>query len=772
MKVHLLTAAALASLGAQAQTLPPPPVSPAPVATYEYDANGNATRVIQAPGVSGFGFATATTYDRLNRARNTTDARNGVVQRDYNGREDLTQVTDPRNLVTSYPRDGLGQATGLTSPDTGTASHTYDAAGNLLTRTDSRGVLGTHSYDALSRLTGIVYSASGSPSRSYGWTYDQTGSGFANGIGRLTTATFPEGSTRFTYDAQGRLTSSVQTVNAAAGGNASALTHTASYGYDAAGNVTSITYPSGRVLSITHTDGVPSAIGLAANAGATPVGLISAIQWEPFGAAKSWQWQLDSGTQAHDRIYDSSGRLVRYRLGGVVRDLSYDAAYRISAYTHYDAATAAANPSLDQSFGYDELGRLTGVTTASASWAIGYDANGNRTSVTQSGATRTYTTAASSNRLTALSNPAVAFTHDNAGNTLTGSTAAAAYSSTYLLDNRLGGITAAGSTSTYSYNNAGQRVRKFASSGSGSTVVFVYDPQGHLLGEYDSAGAAIREYAWLGDEPVAVFMPNGANPPSVFYIHNDHINTPRAVVDRSNNLRWRWLAEPFGTTAPETNPQNLGAFAFNLRMPGQYADSETGLLQNWHRDYDASIGRYVQSDPIGLDGGINTYSYAVADPLQVTDPDGLLPVVLVPWVLNGALSFATDVAWQMLIEGRSLRCVDWWNAVGAAAGGTVFSGVATGAVRMAMRPSGYRLGSMTFLRSGTQRGDYVNHSIFRSGPDPNFRIEWATRPNLLGMPHLHPFNPDVHIPIPPLSGLPIGAAMGADSDIDCACRRP
>jgi RHS repeat-associated protein len=83
------------------------------------------------------------------------------------------------------------------------------------------------------------------------------------------------------------------------------------------------------------------------------------------------------------------------------------------------------------------------------------------------------------------------------------------------------------------------------------------------------------------------------------------------------------MAEPFGTTAPENNPQSLGAFAFNLRFPGQYADQETGLSYNFFRDYDASTGRYAQSDPIGLAGGVNTYAYVNGQPTRYSDPLGL-----------------------------------------------------------------------------------------------------------------------------------------------------
>jgi RHS repeat-associated protein len=111
--------------------------------------------------------------------------------------------------------------------------------------------------------------------------------------------------------------------------------------------------------------------------------------------------------------------------------------------------------------------------------------------------------------------------------------------------------------------------------------------------------------------------------PLVYYLHSDHLDTPRVAVDTSGRLRWRWIAEPFGNTAPETNPSGLGAFTQNLRFPGQYADSESGLFYNGFRDYDPAIGRYTQSDPIGLHGGINTYSYAENQPIALTDPLGL-----------------------------------------------------------------------------------------------------------------------------------------------------
>ena len=666
--LRLLSGSAALVCGTALAQLPPVPVSPAPVVKLEYDAQGNPTKTVLAPslpGQPGLDLSTASSYDRLSRRKDTTDARAKTTLFEYNGREDLTKVTDPRNLITQYPRNGLGDATSLISPDTGTAVNTYDAAGNLKTRLDSRGVTATYSYDALNRPFSVVYSKSGATSMSVVWTYDQTGDGFSNGVGRLTSTLFPAavsgytldanfvrtsttyatGTTRYAYDPQGRLISAAQSVGTAGPGPFSL---TVGYAYDAAGRITGITYPSGRRLSIPHVGGQPSAIALAKDGASTPQTLISQIQFDPFDGPKSWQWQLSAGVVTHERIRDEWGRQVRYRMGNTIRDLTYDAADRITGYTHYDATTGAAMPALNQTFGYDELGRLVSVTTGVATWAIGYDDNGNRTSVTRNGSVSSYTTASTSNRLLAVSNPTRNLGYDAAGNMLTDSGPNTNYTAVYDLTNRLSQIGSARIRTNISfvYDAGGQRVAKTsvpayncvplpngaghqcsATSLSGGTL-YVYDQQGQLLGEYSAlTGQAVREYIWLGNTPVAMFTPGAStqDPPQVYYIHADHLDTPRVVVDQSDNLRWRWMAEPFGTTAPETNPQGLGPLAQPLRFPGQYEDVETGLFYNYFRDYDASVGRYTQSDPIGLYGGINTYAYVAGNPVNDVDEDGLKP---------------------------------------------------------------------------------------------------------------------------------------------------
>jgi RHS repeat-associated protein len=113
----------------------------------------------------------------------------------------------------------------------------------------------------------------------------------------------------------------------------------------------------------------------------------------------------------------------------------------------------------------------------------------------------------------------------------------------------------------------------------------------------------------------------------VFYVHTDHLNTPRRVSRPvGNTIVWRWDSDPFGEAPANSDPDGDAAqFVYNLRFPGQYADQETGLHYNYFRDYDAGLGRYVQSDPIGLAGGSNTYAYVEGNPVANIDLLGLAP---------------------------------------------------------------------------------------------------------------------------------------------------
>ena len=113
-----------------------------------------------------------------------------------------------------------------------------------------------------------------------------------------------------------------------------------------------------------------------------------------------------------------------------------------------------------------------------------------------------------------------------------------------------------------------------------------------------------------------------------YICYADHLGTPRAITRPSDNqVVWKWEnSDPFGANLPNEDPSGTGTNTkYNLRFPGQYYDQETGTHYNYYRDYDSSTGRYIQSDPIGLRGGINTYAYVEGNPLSFTDPMGLAP---------------------------------------------------------------------------------------------------------------------------------------------------
>jgi RHS repeat-associated protein len=128
-------------------------------------------------------------------------------------------------------------------------------------------------------------------------------------------------------------------------------------------------------------------------------------------------------------------------------------------------------------------------------------------------------------------------------------------------------------------------------------------------------------------------------PAQLYYIHPDHLGTPRVITKATDNTKvWEWKSEDaFGNNLPDENPNAVNGttpFQYNLRFPGQYFDVETGTYYNYFRDYDPQTGRYVQSDPIGLAGGINTFAYVGGNPVAFFDPFGLEPVIPNP---NGAV---------------------------------------------------------------------------------------------------------------------------------------
>ena len=174
-------------------------------------------------------------------------------------------------------------------------------------------------------------------------------------------------------------------------------------------------------------------------------------------------------------------------------------------------------------------------------------------------------------------------------------------------------------TVDYTYNALGQRVTKT----SGANVThYIYDQVGQLIAEMDGAtGQTVREYVYVNGEQMAVIDDTDTANEALYFVQNDHLGTPQQITDASEQVVWSADYAPFGEATILVN-----SIESNTRFPGQYQDDETGLHYNYFRTYDPSIGRYTQSDPIGLGGGINRYGYAYADPVQIADRFGLSPL--------------------------------------------------------------------------------------------------------------------------------------------------
>jgi RHS repeat-associated protein len=554
---------------------------------YSYDPNGNLTQISDP-----LGHTTTRTYDPLNRLIGTTDANGGVTGFSYDALSRLAGVTDPRGLATSYAYDGLNDVTSLNSPDTGLTARTYDAAGNVVASKDARARTTTYTYDGLNRVTQAAF-ADGTAIL---YQYDQG----ANGVGRLTAMTDPSGTTRWAYDIHGRVTEKDQT----SGG----LTRTTSRTYNAVtGQLANTIYPSGSTIVFSYdANGRIGAIGYHRRRIDPARPLLSQIAYQPFGPASSW---LTGNGASYSRTFDQDGRIAQLVLpSGNTSRLGYDAASRITGIAETGLPAKA--------FGYDALDRIVNYASGTTTQTYAYDASGNRTGFTEKqppfvNAALTYRYDKASNRLLAIGGSwNERFAYDANGNMTSHTLPFSHYTYAYDTRNRRTQTFVGAVPTTDVLNGLGQRTSQIYR---GAVQQFVYDEAGHLTGSYNQATAATEETVWLGDLPVAVLSAVGEQR----YIAPDHLGAPHEITNATGQVVWQWDHDPFG------NGQPSGTFSYGLRFPGQFYDQSAGLHYNYFRDYDPRTGRYIQSDPIGLLGGINTYGYARQSPLDYLDRSGL-----------------------------------------------------------------------------------------------------------------------------------------------------
>lgn len=551
--------------------------------TSTYDAAGN--RIIAIDALSR--PATVYTYDTLSRLTNIKDANGKDTVYQYDSRDQLRYVTDPRGLQTEYQYNELVQLTKLISPDTGTTEYTYDLAGNRQTQKDARNITVTFAYDELNRITSKSY-----PTTSLNVTYSYDTS--PNGIGKLASMIDDEGSTAYEYDHFGNLSKTTRVTNG--------QTYVTEYAYDANDRLIKTTYPSGRTVDLVRNNlGQVTSVTTTPNGGSEQT-ITSSMTYLPFGVLEDMTY---GNGLLLDQSYDQDYRLTDQILGTLYdRDYVYDAVNNIKDIIDNTAAAKTQN------FNYDALDRLDDATSSPTYGALdyAYDDVGNRISLTLDGGIPTvYNYDSVANQLDDTTGTQThSFVYDLNGNTITKDS----LSFTYDDSNRMAQVDDGGVITSYTYNGKGERVKK---AGSGTTS-YHYDDVGNLLVETDIAGNTLVEYVWLGSQRLAMVDGGGT-----YFAQADHLGSVQLLVDSVGGVVWSGDYDPFGEVVVGVG----SSVGFNLRFPGQYYDQESGLHYNYFRDYDPSIGRYVESDPIGLDGGLNTYVYTLSNPIAYIDHKGL-----------------------------------------------------------------------------------------------------------------------------------------------------
>jgi RHS repeat-associated protein len=608
------------------------------VYTYSYDKTANLTGKVDPSG-----NAYAYRYDGFSNLLQSIDPVNRATVMQYNDNALVTRVTDPRGRRTYYSYNGYGDVLSVQSPDTGTAHYTYDKAGNLIGKTDANGQVFTYHYDALNRLSSIT--VDGQPNASVTFRYDEPEALY--GVGQLTSITDASGVSKYSYTASGELASQELIVDG--------RTLLTNYTYDGAGLLASIEYPSGR-KAVYQRNVAGEVIGITLDNGVNSRTLVSDLVRKPFGPVTD----LTHGNGLwEERQYDMNYQLESVQVAGAMHR-----SYLYTANSNVDSITDLMDSSYSQTFNYDKLSRLIDATGGYGTREYTYNYNGNRTAIYRDGVKDSYSIVFNSNRLTKTSIGSITYSYDANGNTIGRGTDVFVYDAF----NRLTEATVNGETSTYHYNSAHQRVRKSAG---GVDVLYVYGLDGELLAEVDAGtGQTQREYVWLDSQLVA-YLVDG----TVYHVHNDHLGTPQTLTDETGATVWKASYSPFGKSTVTTEQ-----IKFNLRFPGQYFDAETGLHYNWHRYYDPALGRYLQSDRLGLFDGVDTYGYVRANPLRLIDPTGEYGLAGAAYgLISGGIGGYISGGWQGALAGAGTGAlVGFVNIFGAhSAGAAAGAGIAS-----------------------------------------------------------------------------------------------
>ncbi|MFZ4526273.1 MAG: RHS repeat-associated core domain-containing protein, partial [Chlorobium sp.] len=557
------------------------------VSQLRYDANGNLTGIANADGT-----ATGIEYDAGGNPLSVQDALGHKVDFAYETQfGQLAVVTDQRGNAIDYGYDSHGNLNQITYADGSSETYNYDTDGDLNVAVNRRGESVTYTFDDKGQLTQKSYADGSTATYSY------------DAHGNLTSAIDADSSSSFQYDSADRLVKVTD-------GDGRWL----SYTYDDAGRRTEMADQAGHVTYYSYDD-LGHLSQLTDGAG----NLVAAYSYDAAGRLS--HGENGNGTYTtYD--YDLAGQLthlVNFRADGTVNsrfDYTYDEMGRRTDVATLDGTTH---------YNYDAIGQLTGVTLPDGHHIeYHYDAAGNRTVVDDESTTTSYAT----NTLNQYTNSSNAtYSYDADGN-MTGKTEHGV-TTTYGYDaeNHLVSVVNPTDTWSYEYDALGNRIASFHN---GERIEYQLDPTGmvNVVGEYNSTGDEVARYTYgIGLESQIL---SGSN----YYYDFNAIGSTAGLSGSTSAYVNQYSYLPFGE-----NIVTSETVANSFEYVGQWGvmDAGNGLDFMRARFYNEEDGRFIQQDPIGVNGGLNLYGYTLNAPINYSDPTGY---VIWSQVGKGALSIA------------------------------------------------------------------------------------------------------------------------------------
>ncbi|HVB45079.1 MAG TPA: RHS repeat-associated core domain-containing protein [Streptosporangiaceae bacterium] len=590
------------------QTTSPPTINggPSQVTVGTYNSEGQL-----ASETTGYGTSAASTvsycYDPAGHTTSVVYAdgnTSGVAECETTSPWVINSSSYPTqaSYQTTYSYDSVGELVSVTRPATSAApsgaatSFTYDPTGNQLTATDPNGVTATMTYTPAGNEASVTYSGSSAHSASYAFD--------ANG--NMTSMTDATGTSAYSYDPFDELTSAEN-----------GASQTVGYGYDADGNTTAITYPlpagatwaassivnytydnANLLTKVTDFNGNPITIGSTADGLPNSAGLGSTG---------------DTVTTSYDNT-DAPSVISLTNSSTTLQSFSYSDAPASTILSECDTTPSCSQPSA--AYTYDAKGRVASMTrNGGTAMNYGFDPSGNLTTLPDGASATTGYDKAGELTSSLLNGVTTSYSYNAGGQRLTATQGSTIASGTWNGAGQLTGYTSpAGSMTGAAYDGEGLRASATFTPSGGSPVTesYVWDTTSDtpaLL--MDSASAYI--YAGGNAPAEQVNLATGA----VTYLVTDSLGSVRGTVNGSGALT--------GTTSYDAwgNPVTSGGLTASTPFgyAGGYTDP-TGLVYLINRYYDPSTGQFTSLDPL-VDQTLQPYAYTAGDPVSQTDPTGL-----------------------------------------------------------------------------------------------------------------------------------------------------